>query len=122
VMINGAEFFNAKDAQTYQNAGYWHQNAVVVEGPTFDAALGHPAPQGNGAPPLPGAYHYHEHPQGLQGQLHDDGTKFSPLLGYAFDGYPIYGGYGYNKPLDINSGIERLNSGYKLCRVHQRHD
>ena len=38
----------------------------------------------------------------------------SPILGYAYDGNPIYGPYGYSNPVDSNSSITRLSSGYRL--------
>jgi len=38
----------------------------------------------------------------------------SPILGYAYDGNPIYGPYGYTDPIDASSGISRLSSGYQI--------
>ena len=38
----------------------------------------------------------------------------SPILGYAYDGHPIYGPYGHSDPLDKDSSIVRLKSGYSL--------
>ena len=38
----------------------------------------------------------------------------SPLIGWALDGAPIYGPYGYRNPLDDNSVIVEMKSGYKL--------
>ena len=38
----------------------------------------------------------------------------SPILGYAYDGNPIYGPYGYSNPTDSSSQIVRLSSGYQL--------
>jgi hypothetical protein len=38
----------------------------------------------------------------------------SPIIGYAYDGNPIYGPYGYQDPLDNNSSVARLSSGYAL--------
>ena len=38
----------------------------------------------------------------------------SPIIGYAYDGNPIYGPYGYSDPLNKNSSIARMNSGYVL--------
>jgi len=40
--------------------------------------------------------------------------KHSPIIGWAFDGNPIYGPYGYVDPTDQNSGIRRLRTSYKL--------
>lgn len=38
----------------------------------------------------------------------------SPILGFAYDGNPIYGPYGYSDPLNKNSSVVRLQSGYVL--------
>jgi hypothetical protein len=38
----------------------------------------------------------------------------SPILGYAYDGNPIYGPYGYSDPTNSESSITRLSSGYLL--------
>ena len=43
----------------------------------------------------------------------------SPIIGYAFDGNPIYGCYGYSNPLDPNSSIKVMKSSYRL-RDEQR--
>ena len=51
--------------------------------------------------------------------LNSNGTTFSTLihskiLGYAFDGNPIYGPYGYSNSLDNTSSITKMVSSYKL--------
>lgn len=38
----------------------------------------------------------------------------SPILGYAYDGNPIYGPYAYSNPFDATSSIVRVQSGYSL--------
>ena len=49
----------------------------------------------------------------LQSNLTETTVKtHSPILGYAYDGNPIYGPYGYSSPLDNTSNIVRLESGY----------
>ena len=53
VLVNGVPFFNALDARSYFNRGIWNQNAYIVEGPSFDTALGHPAPGRGGARAAP---------------------------------------------------------------------
>lgn len=40
--------------------------------------------------------------------------EHSPILGYAYDGNPIYGPYGYIDPLNATSQVTRMNSGYAL--------
>ena len=44
----------------------------------------------------------------------------SPILGWALDGYPIYGPYGYADPMDDTSPIERMDSSYQLRNITTR--
>ena len=44
--------------------------------------------------------------------LEDDNTSHSPILGWAYDGSPIYGPYGYTNP--DGGTIKQLKSGYEL--------
>ena len=44
----------------------------------------------------------------------NDPTKHSPIIGWAYDGNPIYGAFGYSDPQDTSSQIKILNSGYQL--------
>ncbi len=109
VWINGVSIFNAKDAFSYNNLGIWHQDAVLVEGPSFDECLGHPAPNGE--------YHTHLNPTCLYDDLDDQ--KHSPIIGYSFDGFPIYGAYGY-AATDGSGGIKKMGSSYQLRSITQR--
>ncbi|MBX9669316.1 MAG: YHYH protein, partial [Candidatus Obscuribacterales bacterium] len=59
-----------------------------------------------------GAYHYHGIPSGLLEKLASHGKPV--LLGFAADGFPIYGPYGYKNPQDKNSGLKKWNSSYRL--------
>jgi len=38
----------------------------------------------------------------------------SPIIGYAYDGNPIYGPIGYSDPVDTGSSLTKLASGYDL--------
>ncbi len=38
----------------------------------------------------------------------------SPIIGWAFDGNPIYGPYGYSDPTNQNSTIRKLDTSYRL--------
>ncbi len=38
----------------------------------------------------------------------------SPIVGWAYDGNPIYGPYGYSDPDDINSSIKVIDTSYQL--------
>jgi len=110
--------------------GIWRRNAAFGEAQTFDYCLGHQ--------PGNGTYHYHVNPVCLRAQLGDNlvavknsrvgttyqemtsGWKHSPILGWAQDGYPIYGPYGYTDPKNPNSTIKRIVSGYQLRSITTR--
>ncbi len=134
-MVNGVSMFDMRDAFSYVNAsatdstpvngltgdGVWNRDGYHNEGVTFDPALAHQA--GNN-------YHYHAQPIGLRYQLGDHVdynattnrytesttavTKHSPILAWAADGLPVYGPYGYSSPLNANSGLRRMVSGFVL--------
>lgn len=52
--------------------------------------------------------------KGVNANYEEQDTNFvhSPILGWAYDGHPIYGPYGYSDPLDPNSNIARMTSSY----------
>lgn len=134
-MVNGVSIFDSRDAFSYVNAsgtdatptngltgdGIWNRDGYHNEGVTFDPALAHQA--GNN-------YHYHAHPIGLRFQLGDHvdynattnryserasaPSLHSPILGWAADGLPVYGPYGYSSPMNASSGVRRMVSGFVL--------
>lgn len=66
-----------------------------------------------------GEYHYHSistdyftKTNGVN--LGIDGTSFSPIVGYAADGYPVYYKYAYSNANDSNSSITSFDSGWQL--------
>lgn len=59
-----------------------------------------------------GAYHYHGIPVGLLQRVGREGEI--TLVGYAADGFPVYGPLGYRDPLDPASGLTELRSSYQL--------
>lgn len=109
VLTNGVSIFNVSDAQSYNNAGVWNRNAYYWEIPSFDNCLGHPQQQGE--------YHHHVSPKCLYDVT--DNTKHSPIIGWAFDGYPIYGAYGYANT-NGTGGIKRMVSSYTLSAATTR--
>lgn len=54
------------------------------------------------------------YPPSLKTSLGDTGSSHSPIIGFAYDGNPIYGPYGYSDAVDPNSAVSRLGSGYRL--------
>ena len=104
----------------------WNRDAVLAEKGGFDCAKAHPA-NGN--------YHHHQNPSAFNLDLvvistvcnlyPADGlyvintTEHSPLLGFAADGYPIYGAYAYANT-DGTGGITRMKSSYQLRNMTTR--
>lgn len=104
----------------------WNRDAIPAEKAGFDCSKGHPA-MGN--------YHHHQNPSAFKldltvisnvCDLYDadglyviDPTVHSPLIGYAYDGFPIYGAYGYANT-DGTGGITRMKSGYQLRNISTR--
>jgi hypothetical protein len=109
VWTNGVSIFNARDAFSYNNQGVWNQDALPNEGSSFDDCLGHPAPNGE--------YHHHVNPECLYD--YNNSTQHSPIIGYAFDGFPIYGAYGYVNT-NGTGGITRMRTGYQLRNISVR--
>jgi len=62
----------------------------------------------------------------IKNEFNDEGTDaapiHSPIIGWAYDGNPIYGPFGYQDPEDILSVSKRLVSGYtkNLTNVENR--
>ncbi len=103
VWSNGVSIFSASDGNSYDNQNVWHQNAYYFEGKSFDDCLGHPD--------VNGEYHHHINPKCLYNSA--DSTHHSPIIGYAFDGFPVYGAYGYANA-NGTGGIKRMRSSYQI--------
>jgi hypothetical protein len=104
----------------------WNRDAIPAEMDGFDCSKGHPAM---------GQYHHHQNPSAFdldlnvvssicnlydaEGLYAIDPSAHSPLIGYAYDGYPIYGAYGYANQ-DGSGGIVRIKSSYQLQNLSSR--
>lgn len=109
VWTNGVSIFNADDGMSYNNANVWNRDALFWEGSSFDNCLGHPAPNGE--------YHHHVNPVCLYDA--SNSTEHSPIIGYAFDGFPIYGAYGYANT-DGTGVIKRMETSYRHKNLTSR--
>ncbi len=58
-----------------------------------------------------GTYHYHGIPTGVLAS--SGGNSVPAMIGYAADGFPIYGPYGYSDP-KAKSGLKKLKSSYRI--------
>lgn len=59
-----------------------------------------------------GAYHYHGTPTGLLERL--AAFERPVQIGFAADGFPVYGPFGYKNPEDSKSLIGKLRSSYRI--------
>jgi hypothetical protein len=60
-----------------------------------------------------GAYHYHAIPTALLERISGGQLKMT-LLGWAFDGFPIYGPWSYSVPNDSKSALKKMKSSYRI--------
>jgi len=61
--------------------------------------------------------------QNIKTNFNDNGDlsgQHSDIIGWAYDGNPIYGSFGYSNPNDINSSIKKLQPGYSIIDVENR--
>ncbi|HEY3841349.1 MAG TPA: YHYH protein [Bryobacteraceae bacterium] len=91
-LLNGVPIYNPVSPASYQDQNLWHLDAV--------AAL---ARQATTQP-------------SLLASLFSANQRHSPLIGFALDGYPIYGPYGW----DAGGKVVRLSSGYRLRAMTRR--
>ena len=96
VAANGVVFYNPFDHIAEADA-VWR----------LDRCCGHPSPNSQ--------YHYHKYPVCVKSPWADDGEGHSPVIGFAFDGYPVYGPYESKGVLAKNSKDNPLND----FNVHQ---
>lgn len=120
VLINGVPVYGNSNAFSYSSSSnsnvnngqhIWNVDAWYGESMAIDTAYG-------GHPQQQGAYHSHATPHRMYS---DPSSVHSPLIGWAFDGYPIYGPFAYTNPLDSTGGLTRMISSYQLRNITQRH-
>lgn len=140
IFINGVSLFDWRDGVAWNNSTMalcggpgnppcpggpsatmdWNRDAIPAEKAGFDCSKGHPA-MGN--------YHHHQNPSAFKldkvvistiCNLYDadglyaiDDTKHSPIIGFAYDGYPIYGAIGYTNT-NGTGALTRMKSSYQL--------
>jgi hypothetical protein len=63
------------------------------------------------------AYHIHVPPICLLAQLSKHSTGHSPIIGFMFDSFPIYGPYGFASPTGGSNTVKLMTSSYQLNMV-----
>ncbi len=112
IFTNGMSMYNPLDAKSWENENTWFQNAYYFEHidlQTFDICFGHPN----------GNFEYHSHVSPKCYWDETNSTVHAPLIGFAFDGFPIYGSYGYTNT-NGTGPIKKLNSSYRLRNITDR--
>jgi len=110
VAIDGVPFKSPNSGKKASIGGtYYTENAV--EFPIQDYYT-----DGSGPVGADRKFYYHSDPALLYTK---DPSQHSNILGYAFDGNPIYGPYAYSDPTDVNSEIKVMKSSYRF-RDEQR--
>ena len=108
VAVNGVPY-DPSTAEAWNGNFQWRYEALSgffssQGGLGVDTSLAHVQPNG--------AYHYHGLPFALLEKL--DYRHKPALIGFAADGFPIYGNYGYSNSENANSPIRVLKSSYRL--------
>jgi hypothetical protein len=103
IAVNGV-VFDPGTAEFWNNDRNWQYDALTG-GMDLGLDINHAHVQPNGA------YHYHGIPTGLLDSL---GRNSMALVGYAADGFPIYGPEAYREPQDPGSGLAGMRSSYRI--------
>jgi len=126
-LLNGVAIYGSGDGMSYNNQQSWWRNAGVAENEGFGCDRSHPARTD---------LHHHQNPipfnyNGTEGQsdvcqcfpsdafYSPNPSEHSPLIGFAIDGYPIYGPYGYANS-DGSGGITNITTSYQLRNITSR--
>jgi hypothetical protein len=110
VAINGVPFKSANSGITTTIGGVkYTENSVIYPVQNFFT-------DGSGIVKEDKLFFYQSDPTLLYTK---DPTTHSPIIGYAFDGNPIYGPFSYSDPTDSTSNIITMETSYRL-RASQR--
>lgn len=116
-LLNGIPIYGRGAGKSWGGSGninggpqIWNTEVYYNEGFVLDTAFGaHPQQQGQ----------YHTHAKPYRMYESTPTTTHSPIVGYSFDGYPIYGPYAYTNT-NGTGAITRMKSGYSLRNITVR--
>ena len=121
VLVNGIAYYTPKSTKSWNDEGVWHYNNGTIDDYNELATYSHST--------VNGLFHYHSITPAVvglttgtmevDGALAWDSSVHSPIVGWAFDGLPIYGPYGYrqydNSGNPVNStDITNIKSPFRL--------
>ncbi len=108
VFVNGTPIFNHRETTSYEGHNLWHFDSIANGDDGTWTVAGHP---------LAGLAHGFA--PGLLEGLIADASRHSPIIGFAFDGYPIYGPWGFANA-DGTGGLRRMRGGYRMRQIRRR--
>jgi len=88
VLVTGVPIYNPIGTASYRDQNIWHQDAVAAA----------------------------SKPSSLLAALTTDTGRHSPIIGFALDGYPIYGPFGW----DTAGNVHRMRSSYRPREIANR--
>lgn len=106
IAVNGALVFNGNTGVAIDTTSNWHYDAMFRNEVGRDTAGGNPDSNNR--------YGYVQPSPQTVGLTEWSTSEHSPIVGWSFDGLPIYGPYGYTDRLNDSSDIKRLVSSYSL--------
>jgi hypothetical protein len=121
VLVNGIAYYTPKSTKSWNDEGDWHYNNGTIDDYNELSTYSHSTAHG--------LFHYHSitpdvvglttGTEEVDGALAWDPSEHSPIVGWAFDGLPIYGPYGYrqydNSGTPVNSAdIVNIKSPFRL--------
>ena len=114
VLRNGVVLYSSKKSDSFGNDDVWHYDAMYTAGSTAGYGPGTEKfewrwrDDHGGSVDQHGQYHYYTNPTAI---YNDNTHEHSPLLGYAFDGVPIYGPQGYASKSYTGDGTTTIFTG-----------
>jgi len=96
VFLNGVPLYNRFADASYLGRNMWHFDTVAFRDPAHPLTLGVLEP------------------------MMSNKLAHSPLLGFALDGFPIYGPWAFANPENGTGDIHRMHSGYRLRNIRER--
>ena len=117
VLENGVFVHSPGNGLSVGGSGFWNGNAMVADRAVIDDCEGMLQTDTNLQDE--NAYLYRGMSRCLDSEYGGTGLH-SPVIGYAKDGFPIYGPYGYTNSQDNTSALKRLEPSYRLKQVSVR--
>src|SRR5690348_4041056 len=95
VFLNGVPVYNRFAQSSYLGRNMWHFDTLAYRDSSHARSLG------------------------VLESMIADGSAHSPILGFALDGFPIYGPWAFGNG-DGSGGLRRMRSGYRLRNIRER--